>query len=237
MQSQHNYGSFLSKSDLHVMIKNWQCLPKIAQRVRNPFSPWPCKWGGGGGGGVEQWPLSVGEVGFLLLIWKMLSSGNNSSLLNLVFLLTLTLFNNWLSLILPLRGKLVMGSDGHPGLYFLLRKLAPQCTMGLNFKKISHLRISGSFDGGRELKKKWPLAVLHGKSGNGHCPWKTMFESENFYFIEQREAIVRCLRSHGKYQHQVKFCIDRKENLSVPLNYTVLNKWAIKNAWRWRSWL
>ena len=45
-----------------------------------------------------------------------------------------------------------------------------------------------------------------------------------FYFMEQREAIVRCLRSHGKYQHQQQFCIERKERLSVPLNYTVLNK-------------
>ena len=55
---------------------------------------------------------------------KHFSSGNNSSLLNLVFLLTLALFN------------------------------VPQCTTGLNFKKFSHLRISGSFDRGRELKKK-----------------------------------------------------------------------------------
>ena len=175
--TRHNYGSFLSKS---VMIKNWQCLPEIAQRVRNPFSPWPCKWLGGGGG-VEKWPFSVGEVGFLFWVWKALSSGNISSLLNLVLLLTLTLFNNWLSLILPLERK-TNGSDGHPGLYCLIWKLAQQCTMGLNFKTFSHLRICGSFDEGRELKKKWPLAVLHGKSGNEHRPWKTMFESENFLF-------------------------------------------------------
>ena len=82
----------------------------------------------------------------------------------------------------PTSERKTSGSDGHPGLYCLIRKLAPQCTKGLNFKKFSHLRISGSFDGGRELKKKWPLAALHGKSGNGHCPWKTMFESENFLF-------------------------------------------------------
>ena len=146
MQSQCNYGSFLSKSDLHVMIKNWQCLPKIDQRVRNPFSPWSCKWRGGGG--VEQWPFSVGEVGFFLWIWKKtVSNGNNSSLLNLVFLLTLTLFDNWLSLILLLRAK-TSESEIHPGLYCLLRKLAPQCTIRLNLKIFSHLKMAVLMMGG-----------------------------------------------------------------------------------------
>ena len=41
---------------------------------------------------------------------------------------------------------------------------------------------------------------------------------------------MRCLRSHGKYQHQKQFCTERKESLSVPLNYTVLNKGAIEEA-------
>ena len=46
-----------------------------------------------------------------------------------------------------------------------------------------------------------------------------------FYFIEQiRESIMRCLRSHGKYQDQQQFCTERTESLSMPLNYTVLNK-------------
>ena len=178
------------------MIKNWQCLP-------------------GGGGGVEQWPLSMGEVGFLLWIWKTLSSNNNSSLLNLVFLLTLTLFNNWLSLILPLRGKLVMGSDGHPGLYCLLWKLAPQCIMGLNFKKFSHLRISGSFDG-ESWKRNDHWLFCMAKVGMDIVPERQCLNQIIFYFIEQRKAVVRCLRSHGKYQHQMQFCIDRKENLSAP---------------------
>ena len=35
---------------------------------------------------------------------------------------------------------------------------------------------------------------------------------------------MRCLRSHGKYRHQKQFCTERKERLSVPLNYTVINK-------------
>ena len=39
-----------------------------------------------------------------------------------------------------------------------------------------------------------------------------------FYFIEQRQAIMRCLRSHGKYQDQQQFCTERTESLSVPLN-------------------
>ena len=33
---------------------------------------------------------------------------------------------------------------------------------------------------------------------------------------------MRCLRSHGKYQHQKQFYTERKESLSVLLNYTVL---------------
>ena len=41
----------------------------------------------------EQWPLSVGEVGFFIWIWKTVLIGNNSSLSNLVFLLIFTLFN------------------------------------------------------------------------------------------------------------------------------------------------
>ena len=28
---------------------------------------------------------------------------------------------------------------------------------------------------------------------------------------------MRCLRSHGKYQHQNQFCTERKESLSVSL--------------------
>ena len=86
MQSQHNYSSCL-KGKEPILTMAMQMVVVV---------------GGGGGGAVEQWSFSVGEMGFLLWVWKALSSGNNSSLLNLVFLLTLTLFN---SLILPLRGK------------------------------------------------------------------------------------------------------------------------------------
>ena len=62
------------------------------------------------------------------------------------------------------------------------------------------------------------------KVGMDIVPERQCLNQRIFYFIEQREAIVRFLRSHGKYQHEMQFCIDRKENLSVPLNYTVLNK-------------
>ena len=67
MQSQRNYGSFLSKSDLHVMIKNTM-LAQNCPKGKEPILTMAMQMAGrgGGGGGVEQWPFSVGEVGFLL---------------------------------------------------------------------------------------------------------------------------------------------------------------------------
>ena len=86
------------------MIKNTM-FARNCPKGKEPILTMAMQMARGGGGGVEQWPFSVGEVGVLLWIWKTVLNGSNSSLLNLVFLLTLTLFNNWLSLILPLRGK------------------------------------------------------------------------------------------------------------------------------------
>ena len=62
------------------------------------------------------------------------------------------------------------------------------------------------------------------KVGMDIVPERQCLNQIIFYFIEQREVIVRCLISHGEYQHQMQFCIDRKENLSVPLNCTALNR-------------
>ena len=47
--------------------------------------------------------------------------------------------------------------------------------------------------------------------------------------IKYGEAAVRCLRSHGKCQHQKQYCTERKEILSVPLNYTALIK-VVRNT-------
>ena len=33
------------------MIKSWQCLPEIAQRVKEPYLTMPMQMAGGGGGG------------------------------------------------------------------------------------------------------------------------------------------------------------------------------------------
>ena len=66
MQSQHNYGLFLSKSDLHVMIKNTMCARNFP-KDKEPILMMAMQMALGGGGGVfEQWPFSVGEVRFLL---------------------------------------------------------------------------------------------------------------------------------------------------------------------------
>ena len=65
MQSQYNYGSFLSKSDLHVMIKN-AMLARNCPKGKGPILTMAMQMAGGGGGGrvFEQWPFSVGEVDF-----------------------------------------------------------------------------------------------------------------------------------------------------------------------------
>ena len=52
-------------------------------------------------------------------------------------------------------------------------------------------------------------------------PSLTTFEKPGLFRVKQRSS---SLRSHGKYQHQKQFCTERKESLSVLLNYTVLNK-------------
>ena len=77
---------------------------------------------------------------------------------------------------------------------------------------------------GGSLKRNEHWLFCMAKVGMDIVPERQCLNQRIFYFIEQREAIVRCLRSHGKYQHQQQFCIERKENLSVSLNYTALNK-------------
>ena len=92
MQSQRNYGSVLSKSDLHVMIKN--TMPtRNCPKGKGPILTIDMQMAAAGGV-FEKWPFSLEEVGFLLRIRKTVSIGNNSSLSNLVFLLILTLLNN-----------------------------------------------------------------------------------------------------------------------------------------------
>ena len=65
MQSQRNYGSFLSKSDLHVMIKNTM-LARNCPKGKGPILTMAMQMAGGGEGVFEKWPFSVGEVGCLL---------------------------------------------------------------------------------------------------------------------------------------------------------------------------
>ena len=139
----------------------------------------------------------------------------------------------------PTSKRKTSGSDGHSGLYCLLRKLAPQCTIGLNFKKFTHLRMAVLMRGGSwKRNDHWLFCMA--KVGMDIVPERRQCLNQRiFYFIEQRQTInyMRCLRSHGMYQHQQQFCTERKESLSVRFDYTVLNKWESKNAWRWRSWL
>ena len=66
MESQRNYGSFLSKSNLHVMMKNTM-FAQNCPKGKGPILAMAMQMAGGGGGEVfEQWPFSAGEVGFLL---------------------------------------------------------------------------------------------------------------------------------------------------------------------------
>ena len=60
MQSQSNYGSFLSKSDLHVMIKNTM-LARNCPKGKGPILTMAMQMAGEGV--FEQWPFSVGEMG------------------------------------------------------------------------------------------------------------------------------------------------------------------------------
>ena len=53
MQSQGNYGSFLSKSDLHVMIKNTM-LARNCPKGKEPILTMPMQMAGGGGGGLSN---------------------------------------------------------------------------------------------------------------------------------------------------------------------------------------
>ena len=77
------------------MIKT-QCLPDIAQRVRDPFSPWPCKWQGGGGGGgcLSNGHFPWEKWDFCYEFEKQFLIGNNSSISNLVFLLLILTLSN-----------------------------------------------------------------------------------------------------------------------------------------------
>ena len=86
--------------------------------------------------------------------------------------------------------------------------------MGLNFKKFSHLRICGSFDwggGGGGVETEMTIGCFAGEKWEYIVSKRQCLNQRIFYFIEQREAIVRCLRSHGKYQHTQHFCIERKK--------------------------
>ena len=81
MQSQRNYGSFLSKSDLHVMIKNTM-LARNVPKGKVPILTMAMQMAGGGGGssivhGYQDIFQLYGSVGPLECIFMALLTLSN----------------------------------------------------------------------------------------------------------------------------------------------------------------